>query len=79
MVERIAAEQLGMAIRVQRTRLKLSQEKIAELAGIERNYLSDIELGKRNVSLSMMVRLAQALGCSMSELFAEVGLKAKKR
>lgn len=52
------------------TRLKVgvSQEKLAALAGLHRTYISSVELGKRNVSLVNIEKLAAALGVSMAEL-----------
>jgi transcriptional regulator with XRE-family HTH domain len=52
-----------------RQELKLTQEDLADKAGIHRTYLSDVERGARNLSLINTERLAQALTLSMSELF----------
>lgn len=46
----------------------ISQEQLAELAGLHRNYIGGIERGERNVGLINIVRLAKALGVSPSEL-----------
>ena len=59
---------LGQAIREVREDLGISQEKLAELSGLHRTYLSSVELGHRNVSLSNIHRIANALGVSMTEL-----------
>ena len=40
----------------------MSQEKIAEKAGLHRTYISDIERRKRSISLSNIQKIAEALG-----------------
>jgi transcriptional regulator with XRE-family HTH domain len=50
----------------------LSQEKLAELAGIHRTYIGDVERGTRNIALVNMTRIAKALGQSLSRLIAEM-------
>jgi len=47
----------------------LSQERLAELAGVHRTYLSSLERGERNVSLDNIYAIAEALGVSPAELF----------
>lgn len=49
----------------------LSQEKLAELCGLHRTYISDIERHSRNVSLDSIQKLASALGVECSTLLAE--------
>ena len=65
-------ERFGFAVKVYREELGLTQEDLAEKAGIHRTYLSDIERGSRNVSLLNIERLASALSLSLSELFQQV-------
>ena len=62
-------ERFGDAVRSRREELGLTQEDLADRAGIHRTYLSDIERGSRNLSLLNIQRLAAALTLSMSELF----------
>ena len=50
----------------------LSQEKLAELAGIHRTYIGDVERGTRNVALVNMTRIAQGLGTSLSRIMTEM-------
>ena len=49
----------------------LSQEKLANLAEIDRTYLPTIEKGERNVSLVVIEKLAIALGVTIRDLFDE--------
>lgn len=50
----------------------LSQEKFALDSKVDRRYLSDIENGRRNVSIDVIERLATSFGLSISQLFVEV-------
>jgi transcriptional regulator with XRE-family HTH domain len=47
-----------------------SQEKLAEKANIHRTYLAGIERSLRNPSLENLIKLANALGVTLPELFA---------
>lgn len=62
----------GKAVRAIRQDKKISQEELADLCGLHRTYISDIELGKRNVSLENIDKIAHALQVKKSELFVEV-------
>lgn len=48
-------------VRFYRTKLKLSQEALAEKSNLHRTYISDIERGQRNVSLENIYNIAMAL------------------
>ncbi len=62
-------EKLGKAIQKLRANDNISQEKLALSAGIDRRYMSDIENGKRNISLDILERLAKGLSMSVGKLF----------
>lgn len=51
-----------------RGRAGYSQEELARRAGIHRTYIGGIERGERNPTLTMIHRLAKALGVSPSQL-----------
>lgn len=53
---------LGIAIRVYRAQLQISQEELAYRAGMHRTYLSGVERGERNPSFRSVVAIAYALG-----------------
>ena len=61
-------EQLGMRIRYLRKIKKMSIEDLALECGINRNYLSDLERGKRNPTLQMLEKIANGFEISISEL-----------
>jgi len=54
-------EVFGSNLRKHRTARGLSQEKFAELCGLHRTYISDIECFQRNVGLENVQRIADAL------------------
>lgn len=58
----------GDAIRIRRKELGLSQEALSFRAGLHRNYISDIERGLKSPSLRVIVKLAEALGMTVSAL-----------
>ena len=68
-------ERFGTAVKFRREELWLTQEDLADEAGIHRTYLSDVERGTRNLSLVNIEKLAAALKMKMSELFAAVELQ----
>ena len=47
----------------------LSQEKLAELTGLHRTYISDIERGQRNPTIKIVIELCRALNIESNELF----------
>ena len=61
---------LGEAIRQTRKELRLSQEALAEVSGLHRNYIGGVERGELNPSYTSILRIAAALGIPGSELLA---------
>jgi transcriptional regulator with XRE-family HTH domain len=61
----------GKRLRQVREQAGVSQEKLAELAGLHRTYVSSVERGLRNISLVNIERLARALNVPMTKLMAE--------
>ncbi len=59
----------GDHLRELRQQRALSQEGLAELAGLHRTYLGGIERGERNVSLINLAAIASALDLPLSALF----------
>ena len=63
------AKKLGDNLKRIRTDKGLSQADIAKSLGVSRGFVSNIENGKRNPTLSTISRLAEALNVSTEELF----------
>ena len=61
----------GDAVRARRQASGLSQEKLAELAGLHRTYIGSVERGERNLSLINIYAIASALGCAPAELLRD--------
>jgi transcriptional regulator with XRE-family HTH domain len=59
---------LGLTIRALRRERGLSQEALAELAQIDRSYMSSVERGLRNVSVLNVARIAGALDVPVRDL-----------
>jgi transcriptional regulator with XRE-family HTH domain len=70
--QRHRAQQL-FATNMRRIRLEkqLTQERVAEAAGLHPNYISSVERGERNISIANIENIAFALGVSMGDLVAE--------
>lgn len=51
-----------------RTEHGLSQEKLADIAGLHRTYVGSVERGERNISIDNMERLASALNIQVQDL-----------
>jgi len=65
---------LGHAVRSRRMALSLSQEALADYAGIDRSHMGKIERGERNVTFLNLLRIASAIECKPSDLLIDAGL-----
>ncbi len=65
---------LGLSLKRHREAAGHSQEQLAELADIDRTYVSDIERGNRNPGIKNIARLAKALDITTAELCKGVDL-----
>jgi transcriptional regulator with XRE-family HTH domain len=66
-----AVASFAAAVRRQRVALGLSQEQLAERAGLDRTYISGIERGVRNPTLATAERVAAALGVALRDLLVD--------
>lgn len=67
--------QFGMRVRYLREQKKLSQEDLALETNISKNYLSDVECGRRNPTLKVMNKIAKGLKVDLATLLLGVGDK----
>lgn len=68
-----ALKRLGEAVRASRKALGMSQEALADAAGLDRSHMGKIERGERNVTLLNVTRIAKALERKPSELMSSAG------
>jgi transcriptional regulator with XRE-family HTH domain len=62
----------GRVIRDLRKKQGLSQEELAEKAGLHRTYIGMIERGEKNITLENIDKIAKALNVQIEELFAKI-------
>ena len=62
-------EKVGQRIRSLRKELNLSQEALALKSEVDRTYMTDVENGRRNVSLEILEKIIKALEISFTEFF----------
>jgi len=63
-------KRLGQNLRQHRLEKGWSQEEFADRAGLHRTYISDIERGARNPTITVVQKIADALGVKASTLIA---------
>ena len=59
---------VGLNVQRLRREKRLSQEELADRAAIHQTYLSGVEQGKRNPTITVLQRIAEALGTDVEEL-----------
>jgi XRE family transcriptional regulator, regulator of sulfur utilization len=75
MGEREKLQIFGAIVRKRRTEQGLSQESLANLAGLHRTYISMLERGIRNPSLTVILQIAEALDTRAATLMADLETK----
>ncbi len=73
------AQLFGRRLRELRQSRNLTQEALAEAADLSGNYISDLELGLKVPSLTIIVRLSQALDTSAADLLTAFTREAVKK
>ena len=69
---------LGYLVKRRRIALGISQEELGLRANLDRTYISGLERGVRNPSLTALVSLANGLGITVSDLLANLEMEANK-
>jgi transcriptional regulator with XRE-family HTH domain len=62
-------KKFGQRVREERLKLSLSQEELAEKAGLHRTYIGMIERAEKNITLINIQKIAQALQINIDDLF----------
>jgi len=60
--------ELGQRIRALRTSLGLSQEHLGHESDIDRSYIGGVERGERNLTFTVLCKIAKALRCDVGDL-----------
>ena len=68
----------GYLVKRRRIALGISQEELGLRANLDRTYISGLERGVRNPSLTALVSLASGLGITVSDLLANLEMEANK-
>ncbi|NQY07048.1 MAG: helix-turn-helix transcriptional regulator [Flavobacteriaceae bacterium] len=59
---------VGLKIKVRRKEMRVSQDKLALLADIDRSYVGRIERGEVNITLEKLYEIAEVLDCDAKDL-----------
>ena len=68
-------QKVGQRIKELRKELGYSQERLANEAEVDRTYVTDVENGRRNVSVELLERMLGGLGVSFGEFFSSKEFK----
>ena len=60
---------VGKRVKELRNKLGVSQEELADVAELDRTYITSVECGKRNISIVNIEKLANALKVTLKEFF----------
>jgi transcriptional regulator with XRE-family HTH domain len=64
-------EKFGQKVKTLREEKSISIEHLANISNVDRNYISDIEKGKRNVSITIMEKIIIALESDFNGFFTD--------
>jgi transcriptional regulator with XRE-family HTH domain len=78
MATQLLSKSFGEVVRASRSALNLTQEALAERAGVHATYIGMVERGERNCSLDVASEIAKALDTPLSKLIEEAERKNQK-
>lgn len=70
--EKFFLEELGLQIKLERTKEKLSQESLAYKSNLDRTYIGMIERGQKNPTILTILKITNALNISLLDLFENI-------
>ena len=73
-IESLVRKYIGLEIQKRRVFKNISQEKLALASNIDRSYVSDIELGKKNISVLKLFEICETLDLKPSVLIKTIEL-----
>lgn len=68
-------EKFGQKVKTLREEKKLSIEQLANISNVDRNYISDIEKGKRNISIEIIEKVITGLETDLATFFSDKSFK----
>jgi len=71
-------KRIGAKIQYYRTLQGISQESLAEAASVSRRYISDLELGKKGVSVETLISIVNALRITADDILGDLLLEKKQ-
>jgi transcriptional regulator with XRE-family HTH domain len=78
-LEQEISNAFGTVLRKLRKKARVTQEQLALEAGLQRNYISSLELGTKQPSLLTIFKISTALGVKPEELIAKVSSELDSR
>ena len=65
-------KELGKRIRAERIDKKMTQEELAERAGLHPTYIGQVERGEKSLTITSLEKIVEGLGISFSDLFENI-------
>ena len=65
-------KELGKRIRTERIDKKMTQEELAERAGLHPTYIGQVERGEKSLTITSLEKIVEGLGISFSDLFENI-------